>query len=125
MSAPNNTGLIVSRDPDRVYGPDVMYFEDAKDFGEVDENFADTPPLISIEVLSPNDHIGTVNRRIENQLRFGIAVVWLLDPDSQIVTVYRRGSELYAVDDTEELTGDAVLPEFRCKVADFFTLPGQ
>jgi hypothetical protein len=36
------------------------------------------------------------------------------------VTVYRPGKDSYAVDTTQELTGDEVLPDFRCKVADFF-----
>ena len=121
----NDTGVVVAREPDRVRGPDVMYFEDAKVFDQVGEKFADTPPLLAVEVLSPNDNMGKMNRRIEDQLRFGVAVVWLLDPDSQIVTVYRPGSGLYSRDETEELTGDDVLPDFRCKVSEFFALPGQ
>jgi hypothetical protein len=28
-------------------------------------------------------------------------------------------------DETDELTGNGVLPDFACKVADLFTLPGQ
>jgi Uma2 family endonuclease len=121
----NDTGIVVARDPDRVRGPDVMFFEDAKVYEEVGEKFSETPPLLAVEVLSPNDKFGKVNRRIQDQLRFGARLVWLLDPESMTVTVYRPEKQHFVLDDAEELTGDEVLPEFRCRVAEFFTLPGQ
>jgi Uma2 family endonuclease len=121
----NDTGIVVARDPDRVRGPDVMYFEDAKVFDEVGERFAETPPLLAVEVLSPNDKFGMVNRRIQDQLRFGARLVWLLDPESMTVTIYRPEKQHHVLDDSEELTGDDVLTDFRCKVAEFFMLPGQ
>ena len=36
-----------------------------------------------------------------------------------------RGKEPCVLHKDDELTGDDVLPDFRCKVAEFFTLPGQ
>src|SRR5262249_51528886 len=120
----NDTGIVVARDPDRVRGPDVMYFEDATAYEQVGEKFAETPPLLAVEVSSPNDNMGKVNRRIQDQLRFGAKLVWLLDPDSATVTIYRPERQHYVLDETEELTGDDVLPEFRCRVSEFFTLPG-
>jgi Uma2 family endonuclease len=58
-------------------------------------------------------------------LLFGIKIVWLIDPEARNVTVYRLGKDHYVLEETEELTGDDVLPDFRCKVAEFFALPGQ
>jgi Uma2 family endonuclease len=120
----NDTGVVVERDPDTVRGPDVLLFEDAERFEDVDLKFAQAPPLLAVEVLSPNDVAGKVNRRIREQLRFGTRLVWLLDPEVRTVTVYASG-RYHVLDDTEELTGDDVLPDFRCPVAQFFALPGR
>ena len=120
----NDTGIVVERDPDTVRGPDLMFFDDVMSFDDVDEKYGETPPLLAVEVLSPNDTAGRVNRRIQQQLRFGTALVWQVDPESLMVTVHRPGMDFHVLDDTEELTGDGVLPDFRCKIAEFFQLPG-
>jgi Uma2 family endonuclease len=121
----NDTGVIVERDPDTVRGPDIMFFEDATLFDEVEEKYGDKPPLLAVEVFSPNDFMGKVNRRIKELLLFGIKIVWLVDPEARNVTVYRLGRDHYVLEENEEITGEDVLPDFRCKVAEFFALPGQ
>ena len=121
----NDTGVIVERDPDTVRGPDVMFFEDAETFEEIDRKWEGGPPRLAVEVLSPNDSAGNVNRRIRDQLRFGTPLVWLLDPEERNVTVYRPGRDYQVLEEGEEITGEDVLPDFRCKVAEFFNLPGQ
>lgn len=121
----NDTWVIVERDPDTVRGPDVMFFDDAQYLEDVDEKFGEHPPLLSVEVLSPNDVPGKVNRRVMEQLDFGTPLVWVLDPEARNVTVYRPGMQPYVLGETQELTGHDLLPNFRCQVANFFALPGQ
>lgn len=121
----NDTGVVVERDPDTVRGPDVMLFEDATQYEELDLKYGETPPLLAVEVLSPNDTTGKVMERITDQLHFGTKLVWLIDPEARNVTVYRPGKEPYVVRESQELTGDDVLPDFRCRVAEFFVMPGQ
>jgi Uma2 family endonuclease len=120
----NDTGMIVERDPDTVRGPDVAFYEDAKTYEDIEEKYGDKPPLLAVEVLSPNDSVDRINRRIKELLAFGIKIVWLVDPEARIVTVYRQGKDLYILKENEELTGEDVLADFRCKVAEFFALPG-
>ena len=55
--------MVVERDPDTVRGPDVMLFEDAPTYEELEKKFSETPALLSVEVLSPNDTPGKVMRR--------------------------------------------------------------
>ncbi|HKW99955.1 MAG TPA: Uma2 family endonuclease [Bryobacteraceae bacterium] len=38
------------------------------------------PPLICIEILSPEDTMTRMQERIEDYLRFGVPHVWVLDP---------------------------------------------
>lgn len=121
----NDTGIRVERDPDSVRGPDVMFFDDATVADEMEITFATNPPLVSLEVLSPNDSVGRVHRRVKEQLRFGIQLVWVLDPEARNVTVFRAGRENVVLEEADELGGEDVLPGFRCLVAEFFKLPGQ
>ncbi len=126
----NDTGVIVARNPDTVRGPDVLLFEDAARFEEIEIRYGERPPVLAIEVLSPNDTAGKLSRRVREQFRFGTRLMWVLDPDARNVIVYRPGKEAgiaedYIVEENEELTGDDVLPDFRCRVAEFFSLPGQ
>ena len=66
-----------------------------------------------------------VNARIAEFMGWGVSLVWLVDPEERTVTVYRpdRAHKVYKAD--QELAGDDVLPEFRCRVADFFYMPGK
>ncbi len=125
----NDTGIIVDRDPDTVRGPDIAFFEDVTTIEELGEKWADTPPRVSVEVLSPSDTPSNVFRRIREQIDFGVDLVWVVDPEFRNVTVYRRGQgrriEQYTVEENEELTGEDVLPDFHCKVAEFCAFPGQ
>jgi Uma2 family endonuclease len=121
----NDTGVVVERDPDTVRGPDLLYFEDATKYAEVETGFAEDPALLAVEVLSPHDTLGKMMERIVDQLNAGTPLVWLVDPEAQNVTVFRPGKPPYVVHAGEEITGDDVLPDFRCKVAEFFKLPGE
>ena len=86
----NDTGLILERDPDTVYGPDVMLYEQARRYDDLNSGYSDQPPTLAVEVQSPNDRWGKVTRRITRFLGRGIPVVWLVDPEGRSVTVYRK-----------------------------------
>ena len=67
----NDTGVIVGRDPDTVRGPDVLFFEDAERVEQVEEKYGETPPLLAVEVLSPNDTYGRIRQRVLELFAFG------------------------------------------------------
>ena len=83
--------------PTRYRIPDVIVTR-----GEPDEEILTTPPLLCIEVLSPEDRMSRVNVRIKEFLSFGVPVVWLIDPEERRLWVYRPGS-------IEEATGSVRL----------------
>ena len=39
-----------------------------------------TPPLLAIEVLSPDDRASDLQEKIDDYLAFGAVAVWVLDP---------------------------------------------
>lgn len=121
----NDAGVILERDPDTVRGPDIALYEDAQTFAELHPKYGEVPPRLAVEVLSASDRWGPVFRKIADYLRNGVDMVWLIDPESRTVTVYRPDSAPRVYEEYEELDGEDVLPGFRCRVADFFLLPGE
>lgn len=65
--------------PTRVRIPDVCVFYR----GFPIEQIFTQPPLLCIEVLSPEDRVSGVDERIEDFLRFGVKSVWVIDPKKQ------------------------------------------
>jgi Uma2 family endonuclease len=49
----------------------------------------------------------------------------VIDPETRDVGVYRSGKNTYVVQSSDELTGEDVLPGFRCPVKQLFNIPGQ
>jgi Uma2 family endonuclease len=121
----NDPGIVLERDPDTVRGPDVVFFDGVKPYDQLNPKFAEDVPALAVEVLSPNDRIGKVTRRINEFLQSGIRLVWLLDPDAQDLTIYRAGQSPRVVEGTQEVTGEDVLPEFRCPLPEFFFVAGS
>lgn len=113
------SGVVIERDPDTVFGPDVSFFSIAR-YPNRPEGYFEIPPDLVVEVLSPDDRRKNVREKIKDYVKSGVKLVWLVDPEVRTVTVYAgslRGTEL---DETETITGGEVLPEFSCKVAEFF-----
>lgn len=121
----NDTGVLLERHPDTIRGPDIAYLEGVKSFTELPKKWAAFPPRLAVEVLSPNDRAGQINRKIQDYLNNGVEIVWLVDPEERSVTVYTPDTGPRTVAEEGELTGGNVLPSFRCKVADFFFMPEE
>ena len=121
----NDSGVILTRDPDTVRGPDVAVYDDAEHYQDLHPKYGEVPPILAVEVLSPSDTFKRVSGKIDDYLTNGVKVVWLVDPEERIVTVYRPGGHYSTHLPDVEFSGDPELPGFRCIVADFFRLPGD
>jgi Uma2 family endonuclease len=121
----NDTGLILRRDPDTVRGPDVVLYNQVRRYEDLQVRYSDQPPTLAVEVLSPTDRWGTMTRRVTQFQERGVAMVWLIDPEGRTVTVYRMGQLPQVLEGDDELVCEDLLPGFRCRVAEFFCLPGE
>jgi len=45
--------------------------------------FPDTPPLVAIEIMSPDDRLTAVREKLEEYRAWGVKHVWLVDPNSR------------------------------------------
>lgn len=120
----NDAGLVVRRRPDAVRGPDVMLFLDRKPTDQLSRgHVTEVPPLV-VEVYSPSDRPGRLNRRIAQYLKRGVPLVWVVHPEDRTVDVHRPGTAPVNLREVDDLSAPDVLPDFRCKVSDLFALPG-
>jgi hypothetical protein len=54
-----------------------------------------------------------------------VKIIWAVYPDECTVIIHRRGQEPAILGAGDEITGEDVLPDFRCPLAHFFSLPGE
>lgn len=66
--------------------PDVAVFHGAEP-----AQIPDTPPLIVIEILSPDDRLSQVRDKLDAFRKWGVAHVWLVDPHGRHLYVYESG----------------------------------
>ena len=77
-------------------------------------------PDLAVEVVSPNDTVYELNKKVQEYLRAGVRLVWVIDPENRTLVVYRANRTLAEFKPEDELTGEDVIPGFRCLVRDFF-----
>ena len=114
----SESGYHLERDPDTVLGPD-MSFVSAQRVDGSDEHYYDGPPDLAIEVLSPGDRKGYVDRKLAVYLETGTRSVWLVNPRRRTVEVISSTGERRILHETDELFDDTV-PGFRVKVSEIF-----
>ena len=73
--------------PTRIRLPDVTVAHYDAALNE-EEEVRTTPPLIAIEILSPDDRINRVIVRLKDLLHMGIPHIWLLDPVERVGFLY-------------------------------------
>lgn len=87
---------------------------------DLDVGHVTIPPDLAVEVVSSNDLFKEVTSKADEYLSAGVRVVWVVDPFSRLVFVYRTGGTLSLLREGQELDGEEVLPGFRCPVASLF-----
>jgi Uma2 family endonuclease len=71
-------------------------------------------------VLSPSDVFIHVQRKVQDYLRAGVRLAWILVPEDRSVAVFRSGREPIVLSNGETLSGENILPGFACPVTELF-----
>lgn len=66
--------------------------------GKPKERFFSTPPYVAVEVLSPDDRVAELQSKIDDYLAFGVAAVWILDPETKRAFVHKSGASYEVLD---------------------------
>ncbi len=68
--------------------PDVLVVR----AGEKFERYCDQPPLIAIEILSPEDTLTAMQAKAAEYRSFGIEHIWIIDPEPRIAYRYAEAA---------------------------------
>jgi Uma2 family endonuclease len=84
------------------------------------EGHARIAPDFVVEVVSPNDNAEELHQKINDFLKVGVPLIWVVYPDSRTVMVFRPDGSAQNFKVGEVLEGEDVLPGFRLEVAALF-----
>lgn len=110
--------------PGRVRKPDVSFLrlQRLSLAQATTEGHCPIAPDLAVEVVSPNDTTYEVDEKVQEFLDAGVPLVWVVNPEQRTVEIHRATGQGTILRQNDEITGEDVIPGFRCRVGDF-TLP--
>ena len=104
---------------ERTVKPDVAFVLTDRLTGDKTKGFS-IPPDLAVEVVSPSDVQSRVAEKALAYLKAGTPLVWVLEPVTKTVTVYRSETDIETLTRDDTLTGEDVVPGFSCPVVHLF-----
>jgi Uma2 family endonuclease len=80
-------------------------------------------PDLAVEVLSPNDTAYEIDEKVREFLDAGVPLIWVVNPEQRTVEIHRAGGPGAILRENDEISGEDVVPGFRCHVGDFCLPP--
>lgn len=109
--------------------PDVMFYSSEQMTKiQEDENWELKPligaPTFAAEIVSPTDRYTVINQKVQGYRRDGVALIWVIDPGAQTVTVHKASDtqQTQVTDPDDTLTTGDVIPGFSLSLKQLFGL---
>lgn len=110
--------------PNTVRKPDVSFVAAGR---LPDEEPADAydrlAPDLAVEVISPGDTVRELDDKVEEYLTAGVRLVWVINPDLQVIRVFFPDGTIDTLRLGDELSAGEIIPGFRCPVSELFKRP--
>jgi Uma2 family endonuclease len=117
------TGFKLTSNPDTVLAPDISFITKARiERAGSSDGYWNGPPDLAVEVLSPSERSGQVNRKVSQWLYFGAKQVWVVNPKNRTVVVHESDLRSVTLSEAESLDGGELLPGLRISVRRIFEL---
>lgn len=114
------TGFYIERNPDTVRAPDVGFIRSDRLPSKKLSGFFEGPPDLAVEILSPSDRAGEVIAKVQEWLHAGCKTVWIVDPETETITVHESKDRIFELRKSDSLSGGEVLPGFCLSLRDIF-----
>ena len=107
---------------ERAFVPDLVFVSPARLPAGDDREapFLRTAPDLAIEILSPQQPVRPFLDKILFYLLHGVRLVWVVDPEAEVVLVLRPGEDAVTLSADDQLNGDDLLPGFSLALRDLF-----
>ncbi|MCC6417830.1 MAG: Uma2 family endonuclease [Gemmataceae bacterium] len=117
----NDAGIITERGPDTVRGADVAYYSYLRvPKGPMPDGYLPVAPELVFEVRSPTDRWKKVLAKVAEYLNAGVAVVCVLDAQTETAHAYFEDQPTQIFQADQELVLPELLPGFQVRVRRFF-----
>lgn len=120
--AVGDSGFVLERredGKDTVRGLDFAFVSNERATEHLLSGWTAIAPDLAVEVISPSNKADDIEKKIQQLLQAGTALVWIVYPDLRTVTVHTSdGAKTLREDDT--LSGGDILPGFEVRVSDIF-----
>jgi Uma2 family endonuclease len=102
--------------------PDVSFIAKERLQGakRAPKKFFNGAPDLAVEVLSPSDTIDKLHEKIVEYFDNGARLIWVLNPEEQIVLVYHAPQPDKLLRAGDALDGEDVVPGFSMPVSELF-----
>jgi Uma2 family endonuclease len=114
------TGFRIASNPDTVRAPDAAFIRANRVGKTLPQSFFPGAPDLAVEVLSPDDRASEVLAKVENWLEAGCEAVWVVDPKTRTIAMYRSDGKATILKTTDTLDGGDLLPGLQIPVANVF-----
>jgi Uma2 family endonuclease len=107
-------------DRTRARRPDVCFVSrDRLPANWLEQSYFTIAPDLAIEVISQNDTAYEVSRKIRDYRGAGVKLIWEIDPENRTVLIHRLDGSVQMLQDSDNLSGENIVPGFTCVVRDF------
>jgi Uma2 family endonuclease len=108
--------------PDTVRAPDVAFVSRDRAFDAHERGYFRGAPDLAVEIVSPSESAQEIRLKVDQYLRAGARLVWVVYPRTRSVTVFRADGTVSELRDDDTHAGEDVLPGFSCPVAALFEI---
>ncbi len=115
-------GIYTHRNPDTVRAADVAFVSSDRMAQVKSKSYLDVAPELVVEVLSPDDAWSDLMEKLDEYFTCGVKVVWVADPRTRQVYVYRSVTSVERFTEKDNLSGAEVLPGFDVPVVELFAV---
>lgn len=113
-------GIYTRRNPDTVWGADIVLLSKERAPEGPPDGFLEIAPELVVEVISPSDRWQDMRQKISEYFALGVQQVWIVEPESRSVLVYRSPTEILTLLEADTLVGEGPLAGLSLPVAAIF-----
>jgi Uma2 family endonuclease len=117
------TSFVLSSDRQTVRQPDIAFVLAERLIHDRDrERSVRLAPDLVIEIVSPSDRRSAVVAKAHEYPHYGVRLVWVVDPPSRSVTIFRIDGSVEVLGHGDTIDGEDIIPGFKASIREIFQL---
>lgn len=116
-------GFLLTETPPTVRRPDAAFVSFGRwPAGSLPDGFWPFAPDLAVEVVSPSNTAADMQEKVLQYLAAGTEIVWVVQPRTRTVEVWRPGLDVRVLREDDPLEGGGVLPGFGVLVRELLAI---